>query len=174
MPPRAIPDARAPRQTEAPALYDTPSADTTAILKLKYRASHLGWKSLYPLEGLSLPSACLRDLPRIFAATVAPSERPVVELLRIPIVITTYFRHNFATADGGIRITVDTGLRFHDQRVGSTLRTTFDGTACDFAVVESKLEPAREAEAARMLRALAPRHTRFSKYCHAVGRVARL
>jgi hypothetical protein len=145
---------------------------TPLTLELKHRANHLGWKSQYALPPLDLAAAPLAALPARFAALVAPGERPLVEMLRLPILVTSYYRHYFATADGAIRVTVDARLRFIDQRLRPRLTRSSDVLSTDFAVVECKLAQSREADGARLLRALAPRQMRFSKYCCGVERLS--
>ena len=145
---------------------------TPLTLELKHRANHLGWKSQYALGALDLASLDVRALPRRFAEVVLPAERSAVHLLRMPILVTSYFRHYFATADGEIRVTVDGGLRFADQRRSRHLRLSGAGRASDLSVVECKMAPARERDAAGMLRGLPQRHGRFSKYCYALERLA--
>jgi len=144
---------------------------TPLTLELKHRANHLGWKSQYAFEDCDLSQVDLRELAGRFAEVVAPAERSVVRTLRMPILVTTYFRHYFSTADGGIRVTVDSGLRFTDQRRNRRLRLTGAGRASDLAVVECKTAPDRERDAAALLRGLPQRHGRFSKYCHALERL---
>jgi SPX domain protein involved in polyphosphate accumulation len=146
--------------------------ETALTLELKHRANHLGWKSQYALPPLDLATIPLASLSSRFAALVSPRERPLVEMLRRPILVTTYWRHYFATADGAIRVTVDTGLRFIDQRLRPRLTRATDALSTDFAVVECKLAQSHEGEGARLLRALAPRQTRFSKYCCGVERLS--
>jgi SPX domain protein involved in polyphosphate accumulation len=151
--------------------YGALTPETTAVLELKYRANQLGWKSQYALGALPLEDCSLGALARSFGSRVTPAERPLVEVLRVPILVTSYHRHYFCTADGAIRVTVDTGLCVRDQRLRPRLNLTFDGARSGFAVLECKLDPAREHEGMSLLRRLAPRHTRFSKYCHGVERI---
>jgi len=151
--------------------YGDLEPSTPLTLELKHRASHLGWKSQYTLGAGDLAHVDLRDLHRRFAEFVAPAERGAVGMLRMPILVTSYFRHYFATLDGGIRVTVDGGLCFADQRRSQRLRLSGAGCASDLTVVECKMAPARVGDAAGLLRGLPQRHGRFSKYCHALERL---
>ncbi len=153
--------------------YGPLEADTPFTLELKHRANHLGWKSQYPVPPFDLGATPLAALSRRFVEMVSPRERALVALLRLPILVTSYHRHYFATGDGAIRVTVDTRLTFTDQRLRPRLTRVTDLHPADVAVVECKLAPARERDGARLLRALAPRQTRFSKYCHGIERLAR-
>lgn len=151
--------------------YDVLTPTSPLTLEFKHRANHLGWKSQHRFEVADLADRALRTLPALFAARVSPRERALVEQLRLPILVTTYYRHYFVTLDGGIRVTVDTGLRYLDQRLRPSLNLTRDAQSCDFAVVECKLEQSREADAAHLMRAFSPRHSRFSKYCDGLQRL---
>lgn len=135
-------------------------------LEFKHRANHLGWKTQHPFSFADLAECNLRALASRFEGTLSAEERALVAQLRVPILITSYLRHYFVTADGGIRVTVDTGLHYLDQRVRPALNLTRDARHCDFAVVECKLEPGRDMHAPRLLCGIPVRHTRFSKYCH--------
>lgn len=137
-------------------------------LEFKHRANHLGWKTQHAFSFADLAECNLRSLVSRFEHALDREERALVSQLRVPILVTSYFRHYFVTADGGVRVTVDTGLRYLDQRLRPVLNLTRDARHCDFAVVECKLEPGRDSHAPRLLCGLPLRHTRFSKYCHAL------
>lgn len=151
--------------------YDALTPESPLTLEFKHRANHLGWKSQHHFVMADLLARALRTLPACFAERVSSGERALIEQLRLPILVTTYYRHYFVTADGGIRVTVDTGLRYLDQRLRPSLNLTRDAHGCDFAVVECKLEQSREQDAARLMRAFSPRHARFSKYCDGLQRL---
>lgn len=153
--------------------YGALAADSPLTLEFKHRANHLGWKTQHRFTLPDFGGRNLRSLALQLEEGVGAVDRALMAQLRIPILVTSYHRHYFVTTDGGIRVTVDTALRYFDQRLRPTLNLTRDALQCDFAVVECKLEPRGEAHAGRLLRALPLRPTRFSKYCHALQSLAR-
>ncbi|MDZ4673331.1 MAG: VTC domain-containing protein [Gemmatimonadota bacterium] len=149
-------------------------ADSSPLtLELKHRANHHGWKSVYPEVPGGLASVPLRQLASRFANHVAPRHRLTVELLRLPIVLTSYRREYFTDLSGAVRVTVDTGLRFLDQRHHRCLNLRSDQVETSFSVVECKFQPERRADAVRLLRAFGPRQVRFSKYCFGLEHLRR-
>ncbi len=152
--------------------YGALVADSPFTLEFKHRANHLGWKTQHAFTLPDLRERNLRALGVRLEEGLGADARALMAHLRVPILVTSYHRHYFVTADGGIRVTVDTALRYFDQRLRPALNLTRDALHCDFAVVECKVEPRGEAQAGRLLRALPLRPTRFSKYCHALQSLA--
>ena len=94
-------------------------------------------------------------------------DRLHVETLRVPVLLVTYQRHYLVTTDRRLRVTLDTNLRFFDQRTRARPNLTFDSIAAHFAVVECKMDA--DVDPGRVLEPLGLRWTRFSKYCHGVS-----
>lgn len=143
-------------------------AESPLTLEFKHRANHLGWKTQHPFTLPDLRERNLRALGLRLEEGLGADARALMAQLRVPVLVTSYHRHYFVTTDGGIRVTVDSALRYIDQRLRPVLNLSRDAIQCDFAVVECKVEPRGESHASRLLGALPLRQTRFSKYCHAL------
>lgn len=145
----------------------------TPVLELKHRANHMGWKGQHSLPSMELGALTFGELRERFRACVTPREQALVDVLRFPVLIATYHRHYLVTPDRRIRVTVDTALRFIDQRNRRRPNLQFDRCEADFSVVECKLDAEHEPAARALLRNFGTRHSRFSKYCFGVGALAR-
>ncbi|MGQ0764809.1 MAG: polyphosphate polymerase domain-containing protein [Gemmatimonadota bacterium] len=147
--------------------------ETRPILEIKTRAAERGWKRQMELPAIDLTRITWSELRRFLAAAVNGDDRLVVSLLSVPVLIASYTRNYFVSANRRVRVTVDTGLRYHDQRLRSTVNTAFDAVRANVSVLECKMSPSDQAQTEAMLRPLGVRQTRFSKYCHGVELLSR-
>lgn len=154
--------------------YDHLAADTRLTMEFKHRANHHGWKSSYPVAPGTLGPGSMREVPAQLARQVTPHDRLTVELLHLPVLVTSYRREYFTDASGAIRVTVDTGLSFFDQRHHRHVNLRVDRVEAGFSIVECKFRPEHRADAVRLLRRFAPRQVRFSKYCFGLEHLRRL
>lgn len=153
--------------------YGELSLTSVFALEVKRRAGTYGWKQVHQVGTLDLQGLRWEALRRELLARVGPEARVALDLFSVPVLVTEYRREYFHCPGRGVRVTVDTGLRFFDQRLRSRLNMTFDQTRADFAIVEGKMDRSHEDEGIRLLRDLDLRNTRFSKYCFGVDSFAR-
>jgi hypothetical protein len=143
------------------------------VLEVKHRVNHLGSKSRHRLDRMDIQDKTWHSIRAEMSGRLQGPDRLIVEALRFPILIATYYRHYFVTTDGSIRVTVDTNLRIVDQRFSAKPNFTFDSVQAKFEVLECKFDPSQEPEAFHLLRPLDLRWTRFSKYCFGLGALTR-
>jgi hypothetical protein len=153
--------------------YGDLAANPPMVLEIKHRINHLGSKSRHRLDKLSIQDMMWHSIRSEISARLEGPDRLVVEALRFPILIATYYRQYFVKTDSSIRVTVDTDLRIFDQRFNAKPNLIFDCVQANFAVLECKFDPAQEPEAFHLLRPLDLRWTRFSKYCFGLGALTR-
>ena len=147
---------------------------TASTLELKYRLNHEGTKDQIPLDPVNLRTTTWAAVREMMIARVRGKERLHVEALRYPILIANYWRHYLVTTNGRVRVTVDSDLRFYDQRLRPAPNITFDAVRGGFSVVECKMGHGVEVDEARILDPLGLRWQRFSKYCYGLTSLARL
>jgi hypothetical protein len=151
--------------------YGLPGAWTEPILELKHRSNHTGWKRTYRIGALDLGAMTWDELRPELARRVGPSAGAALARMPQPVLVSQYQRAYFHAPERGMRVTVDTDLRFFDQRWRPALNLTFNAIQAGFAVVECKAAPSRIHHAASALAPLGLRRTRFSKYCFGLERL---
>ncbi len=143
------------------------------VLEIKHRINHLGGKSRHRLGNMNILDRTWHSIRSEISSRVEGRDRLVVDALRFPILIATYYRHYFVTTGNSIRVTVDTDLRIYEQRFSAKPNLVFDSLQANFEVLECKFDPSQETEAYELLRPLDLRWTRFSKYCFGLGALTR-
>jgi hypothetical protein len=138
-------------------------------LELKHREGMVGWKDVWPFDGVL-------DLARLSWPEVVPllrgaaAEQAVVWLdrLPVPVLINHYWRAYHVTADGRVRLTVDTALRAYSQRLSVRPNLCRPAPIIERIVVELK-GGVDSLSHERLIEALARfplRPDRHSKYVH--------
>lgn len=139
-------------------------------LEFKNKTGMLGTKDVYALPDFDVDG----DIRTIASETVwRMTDIPLrqrVELRNMrPTVANTYRRRYFVSADGAIRITVDTDVRyFHCGAAGRVFRRPWRD---DALIVEMKYAARDEKAAAAVAQQLPFRVVRNSKYINAVEKV---
>jgi hypothetical protein len=144
------------------------------VVELKHRLNHQGSKVQYPLGPIDFGSTTWAAVRAMMLAGVAGTDRLLVEALRVPILIASYHRHYLVSNDRRLRVTLDTGLRFFDQRHRPAPNLRFDTVRAHLAVLECKMDEAVHTDETRILEPLKVRWTRFSKYCYGLGELSSL
>lgn len=134
------------------------------VLERKLKRGLVSGKAGYPLPPLTL-NGCLprRELADALSAPDLP------EMLRwqvrglVPVLANRYRRRYFVSANGHLRLTVDTDLEFFDARSAAGGLRPLPVSAPP-VILELKYTPAHAAEAADAASALPYRLTRCSKY----------
>ncbi len=153
--------------------YGEGSVASNLVLELKQRAGQQGWKTRHPVHGRDLQNMSWSELRSRVLAQLPPRDALLLAPLRVPVLLATYRRHYLSTRDRRVRVTVDCGLRYLDQRNRSYPNFVFDSVATNLSIIECKLEHGTDLSAARILEPLGVRWTRFSKYCYGLEALSR-
>ena len=89
----------------------------------------------------------------------------------IPTILNTYKRDYFVSADSKVRVTVDQGMRFFDQRFSDRVSLDREGMSPDLIVVEYKSAVEDAADLERAIRNVRHVRTRNSKYVIGVSSI---
>jgi hypothetical protein len=142
-----------------------------ATLELKIKRGVVGCKESYPVAGFALSHAADADTLRSELSELpAPAAVRAAVDLRRPSLMNRYARRYYLSADGLVRLTLDTKLQYYDPR--DPLRPLAHPVRDTRAqVIELKYAPDHAAEAAEIVNRLPFRITRCSKYVDGVRRL---
>ena len=147
--------------------YDSLNPGADFFFEIKWRENRITGKHRLQLRA-SRPLAELsyRQIMNGLMETLPKQHVGRVLVASEPVAIVEYKREHFASADGGLRITLDYDLAFYDQTGKRFITTSFPCRFHDLVVVEGKTPVGRERELQAMLYPLALRVGRCSKYVH--------
>jgi SPX domain protein involved in polyphosphate accumulation len=110
-----------------------------AVLEIKTKHNKLGWKYSHATKlAMPLDKLKLSQLSKEIHKVISPEAQSHFELLNIPTLFNQYWRDYYISADGRVRITLDTQLKFFDQRPYQMLNTHFQSRSADVVVMECK------------------------------------
>jgi len=137
----------------------------TGTLEIKCKRNNLGWKLMYgascaPYQTGDTWQAFHKNLHEQFP----PEGRFWIETYPQPIIINRYMREYYVSADGQVRLTLDTDQRSYDQRYRSIPNVRNKTAIPDIAIMELKFGVGAYAEARNILRSLPARLSSHSKY----------
>ena len=142
------------------------------MLEVKRKDGIVGTKYTYPLAAFPMDA---RFCDRVFQRALAESDLPpnaslALRGLRV-VLFNRYYRHYYATRDGGFRITLDTLMEFY--KVNGKFGNQFAHHQVNTrdVVVELKYEIEKDPQAHRVASFFPFRVTRSSKYVQGVERV---
>ena len=144
----------------------------SSALELKLRRNRYGWK----LQDTVTLSCGLLDfdyteLERLLIAQLESEMRLQLLHSPIPTLLNTYKRDYFVSADSKVRVTVDQGMRFFDQRFSDRVSLDREGMSPDLIVVEYKSAVEDAADLERAIRNVRLVRTRNSKYVIGVSSI---
>jgi hypothetical protein len=136
--------------------------------EVKHKVGLMGWKNIVPILGvLQLSSDSWHQIVTYLKDNVAS-----ISLLFMrypsPAVINSYYRKYYTSADGHLRLTLDTQLQSFDQRLSSFPNISRRSAPQPYTIVEIKTHPDNAGQLAEALSHTISRVTRFSKYVNAV------
>jgi hypothetical protein len=141
------------------------------VLEVKLKRGNVGTKHRFALPPLDYDGGL--DVGAVRAA-VAPqvADRAVAAALdrAVPVLFNRYHRHYWASGDGRLRLTLDTGLRFESVR-GRRIGPVDAHDERDVLVFELKYGVADEALAAQVFQGLPLRLGKSSKYLRGIARL---
>jgi hypothetical protein len=142
-----------------------------ATLELKIKRGGVGCKESYPVADFALNRAAdPSTLRSVLQALRAPASIRAAVDLRQPSLVNRYARRYYLSADGRVRLTLDTNLQYYDPRDPSRPRAHPLRDAQPL-VVELKYAPDHAETAAEIVNRLPFRITRCSKYVEGVRRL---
>ncbi|WP_372798367.1 polyphosphate polymerase domain-containing protein [Pontiella sp.] len=143
----------------------------SASLELKKKHGAVGCKESYPVEAFALQHIADDEVRgALLGALPAPATLRTAVDMRCPSLVNRYARRYYLSADGLVRLTLDTNLQFYDPRnIAHPLNHPVrDARAL---VVELKYDPDHAEHAAAIVNRLPFRLARCSKYVEGVRRL---
>ena len=137
----------------------------SAALEQKVRRNRYGWKlqsqveisgNLYGLEYQNLEKQILSQVDSQMALQLLHSP--------VPTLLNTYKRDYFISADAKVRVTVDRGIRFFDQRYSDCVSLDRAGISPELIIVEYKCAVCDALELEEAIKETHLTRTRSSKY----------
>ncbi len=133
-------------------------------VEVKIKSENVGWKLIeklspdFPLQNNSWAS--LMDEFRAAASGV------VKELLSVsrPVLLTVYHREYYVSANGKVRLTIDSNLKGYDQYFASRPNINFCHRVDEQVILEIKSAVSQAAELADILSHFPVRAGRYSKF----------
>ncbi len=142
-----------------------------ASLELKIKRGGVGRKETYPVPGFAFRhTSAAEELHALFGQQPLPAGVRAALELRRPSLVNRYARRYYLSADGLVRLTLDTNLHYYDPRRGSC-SLAHPVRDARTAVVELKYDPAHAEQAAAVVSRLPFRIARSSKYVEGVRRL---
>ena len=133
-------------------------------LELKHKKNRLGWKTTYKVRDLPFIGKDWREITRALRAILPPEGQVWLDAHPEPVIINRYRREYFVSADGRIRITLDTGLKVYDQLIYRSPNRTARTNLPDVMVVEAKTQDRNFDDLGQIVSSIPVRVGRFSKY----------
>lgn len=145
--------------------YGSEKSPMAGTLEIKKRRNCYGWKVGFAVADAPYASndtwAVIRDRIR---CQIDAAGRAWLDANPMPALLNEYHRRYFVSADGTIRVTVDTGLHAWDQRFKPRPNFTPNGVQRPVVVVEFKFDRQYRDAASRALLGFPIRVSRNSKY----------
>ena len=137
-----------------------------AALELKMRRNKLGWKLSHDiiLGNSKLTSLTWRELEEELRQQVPPDLGIHLLLSSFPVLVNRYNRDYFLSSDGLVRVTVDTNLKYYDQRNGNGINCSFENIAPEILVMEFKSAASDTDSLESAIESVTLQKTRNSKY----------
>lgn len=135
-------------------------------LELKLKRNMLGWKvsDKIAFDENFLSQMMWTEVRSLLRERASDSLRFFYESSESPVIINRYLRDYFVSADEAVRITVDRGVRFFDQRSSSRMNLSFESVSPDIVIIEAKFSANNLDLGQRMLSGIPFRRTKSSKY----------
>jgi hypothetical protein len=133
-------------------------------VEVKNKSEYAGWKLIEKLA----PTFVLDDnhWAKLMDEYRAAASGVIKELLSVcrPVLLTVYRREYYVSANGQVRLTIDSQLRGYDQYLASRPNLSFCHPSDGQAILELKSEVSQADELAEVLSHFPVRASRYSKY----------
>lgn len=155
--------------------YDQPLPDKDVYFEVKWRRNQVTGKFRSPLAlQRPLKEISYQQLQQGLAAALPESSRVYAQLYDQPVVVVEYRREHFSCRDLGLRMTLDYDLVFYDMNGQVRPALGFGVPLPSLALIEAKSVPPAPRNLSRLLRPLAQRVSRCSKYVHGCAQIGRI
>lgn len=133
-------------------------------IEVKNKTERAGWKLIQPVtQTLDLLGCSWSDLQESLAAEAQGVFRELLQSAR-PLVLVQYWREYYLSADGLIRLTLDSSIRTYDQWLSPRPNLTFRSPALHQLVIEFKCDVKDSKTLADVLAQFPLRTRRHSKF----------
>ena len=152
--------------------YGVEISPINPVLEIKHRKNNLGLKTLIPLKGrVDLKGRSWNSVVGTVRAQLSRTEKIWLDEFSYPAIINRYDRKYFESADGALRLTVDSGQAVYDQTrsVGPNLMNKINQP--DTIVIELKFFPNHRLMASNIVQDIPLRRSRNSKYSNGVNAI---
>ena len=140
-------------------------AAAPGVLEVKRKRNQYGWKYRYQTASNPvLNGGTWREIGTELRSLLPADGRIWLQQHPQPMLINRYFRQYFMTADGAVRITVDSHQEVFDQRFGAAPNLTRRAHIPVTAVMEFKFDRSERRRASAVMQGLPLRVSRNSKY----------
>lgn len=134
------------------------------VLEAKCRRNRLGWKRSFPVESLPLEGVRWSEVRRKLRSQVPAAARLLMDANPFPVLVNSYQRRYFVSADGRVRLTLDRDQRAFDQRMLAYPNLERRAALPDSLVVEFKFALGDRRLASEVIDGIPLRVSRNSKY----------
>lgn len=155
--------------------YDQPLPDRQVYFEVKWRKNLVTgkYRSALTLQR-PLGEISYQQLRRGLDEALPEGSRVYGQVYDEPVVVVQYQREHFMSRELGLRMTLDYDLVFFDQAGRSCPGLEFGVTLPKLALIEVKSAVPAPRDLVRLLRPLAKRVSRCSKYVHGCAQVGRI
>jgi hypothetical protein len=145
--------------------YGEDCTSVQGVLELKCKEGQIGWKEHSPLKRtLDLTRLSWPDLMQHLREDVSGPFAIWLSHIHQPVLITSYAREYYESADRQVRVTIDYDLKAYDQVRYTTPNFTCPATIDSVVVVELKAEAQLHRRVSNILSSLPMQVVRNSKY----------
>ena len=138
-------------------------------LEIKCKRNYFGWKLHYQVDRAPYkPGANWRDIRQALLEQLPAEGKQTLNANPFPVLINRYYRKYFVSADGKIRVTVDTKQAVMDQRFKPCPNFIHRANLPHTLVVEFKFDRRDRKLASQVLQGVPLRVSRHSKYINGV------
>jgi hypothetical protein len=133
-------------------------------VEVKNKSELAGWKLIEKLgPAFDLENGNWADLMDEMRAAASGVVKELLSVSR-PVLLTVYFREYYVSADGQVRLTIDSDLKGYDQFFASRPNLCFCHRPDEQVLLELKSEVSQAAELADILAHFPARAGRYSKF----------
>ena len=142
-------------------------------LEVKRKRNQFGWKIRYQVsESAPYLGETWREILSAMRAQLPPEGKEWLNHFPAIVLINRYFRHYFLSADGSIRLTIDSCISVFDQRFNSSPNVTRRSNIPEITVMEFKFDRRDRDIANQVIQGLPLRLSRHSKYVTGLRAIA--
>lgn len=144
--------------------YGEDLAKAKGIMEIKNKSERAGWKITQPVDcEFDLVHMSWNEIMQALRASTTDIIHEMVCVAR-PVALIVYWREYYVSADGLVRLTIDTDLRSYDQLMTARPNIWFIQPLEQVVIVELKSDVANAKYISDILSHFPVRSNRYSKY----------